>query len=182
MPLPDGGRMLTYYDLTHLKQTERALHESLERFDLAVRGSNEGLWDWDAVADELYISPRFKELLGLQTERSTITAAEWLANVHPEDADGFRADLLGYFRGESDHFATEFRVRGNDRHYRWMLARAAGIRDQDGKVYRLVGSVGDITPRKAAEIELRAAKDQAEQANRAKSEFLANMSHELGPR
>ncbi len=100
VPLPDGGRMLTYYDLTHLKQTERALHESLERFDLAVRGSNEGLWDWDAVADELYISPRFKELLGLQTERSTITAAEWLANVHPEDADGFRADLLGYFRGE----------------------------------------------------------------------------------
>src|SRR6185437_15719161 len=74
--LPDGGRMLTYFDITELKRTEAALHESLERYDLAMRGANEGLWDWDARTNRLHISDRFRELSALDTEASAILPEE----------------------------------------------------------------------------------------------------------
>jgi PAS domain-containing protein len=57
--LPDGGRMLTYFDITELTRIQEALRESLEQYDLATQGSNEALWDWDAASDVIYISPRF---------------------------------------------------------------------------------------------------------------------------
>src|SRR5690606_31151703 len=62
----DGGIVAVYSDVTDLKRAEQALQESLERYDLAMRGSNEGLWDWNARTNELHISPRFKELTGLE--------------------------------------------------------------------------------------------------------------------
>jgi PAS domain S-box-containing protein len=177
--LPDGGRMLTYFDITELKRIEQALAQSVERYDLAMRGSNEGLWDWDQKGDVLHISPRFKELFGLETEAETIKPAEWIANLHPDDLEPYLAHLKAHLRGETDFLNVEFRLRGADGRYRWVLARGVGIRDESYRVYRMAGSIGDITARKQAEIELRAAKEQAEEANQAKSQFLASMSHEL---
>jgi PAS domain S-box-containing protein len=177
--LPDGGRMLTYFDITELKRIEQALQESVERYDVAMRGSNDGLWDWDQRADELHISPRFRELTGLQTDAETIEPTDWLANLHPEDLEPYLRQLRAHLKGESEFLTIEFRLRGSDGTYRWVLARGIGIRDESGRVYRMAGSISDITARKQAEIELRQAKEEAEIATRAKSQFLASMSHEL---
>ena len=179
LALPDGGRMLTYFDITKLKRFEEELAQSVERYDLAMRGSNEGLWDWDQRTDRLLVSPRFKELSGLATDADTIEPADWLANLHPEDVESYRRALRAHLKGESEFLNVEFRLRRPDGKYRWVLARGIGVRDETGQIYRMAGSIGDITARKEAEMGLRLAKEQAEEASQAKSQFLASMSHEL---
>jgi PAS domain S-box-containing protein len=175
----DGGIVAVYSDITDLKRAEQALQASVERYDLAMRGSNEGLWDWDAQTDQLHISPRFKELSGLRTEATTIRPDEWLTNLHPDDIERYRGDIRAHLRGDTEFLSSEYRVCGADGDERWVLARGVAVRDPSGRVYRMVGSLGDITARKQAEIALQLAMEQAEEANRTKSKFLANMSHEL---
>jgi PAS domain S-box-containing protein len=177
--LPDGGRMLTYFDITELKRAEDALRESVERYDLAMRGSNEALWDWDAASDVIYISPRFKEFLGLPPERSGLRPSEWAELVHPDDRERDRAAIKAHLRGDEPYFHCECRVCRADGDYIWIQNRGVGLRDASGRIHRMAGSMGDITARKKDELELLAAKEQAEVASRAKSDFLANMSHEL---
>jgi PAS domain S-box-containing protein len=166
-------------EIEERERVEMALRESEERHALAMEGANEGLWDWDVRSGEIFGSPRLKELMGLEGEGLTVAAEEWQARIHPEDRQKFPEAMRAHLRGETELYTTEFRIRGMDDTYHWVLHRGVGLRDESGHVYRMAGSMGDITDRKLAELELTRTKEMAENANQTKSEFLANMSHEL---
>ena len=152
--LPDGGRMLTYFDITQLKRIQEALRESVERYDLATQGSNEALWDWDAATDVIYISPRFKAFFGMPTSARGLSPTEWEEMVHPDDLERHRSAILAHLRGEAPFFSTQCRVRRPDGSYAWIQNRGLGLRDGTGRVYRMAGSFGDITPLKEREDQL----------------------------
>ena len=177
--LPDGDRMATYFDITGLKRTEEALRLSEERYALAVKGSNDGLWDWDTDNDRIYISPRFQEIAGMSHGKDVLDSAQLMASVHADDRARHLEAMQAHLRGDAAFYTAEYRLRGDDGVDRWVLNRGIGQRDESGHVYRVAGSLTDITVRKQAEMALRDAKDQAEAATRTKSQFLANVSHEL---
>jgi PAS domain S-box-containing protein len=178
-PIPGGGAVITLSDITKRKRAEQALRASEERYALAQRGSNEGLWDWDIKLDKIYVSPRVKPILDLTDADVASFKRGWFDYVHPEDIARYRAAIIAHLKGQTDHYSCEYRVRTAEGAYRWVRDRGLALREADGRAYRMAGSVGDITAEVEAVQALRHAKDVAETASRTKSEFLANMSHEL---
>jgi PAS domain S-box-containing protein len=157
--------------------TELAASE--ERFALAVRGTNDGIWDWDIRTNKVFFSPRWKDMIGYDDEELANEFSTFETRVHPEDHDRVMQTVKDYLYGPLDRYAVEFRFQHKNGSWRWMLARGRALRDPDGKPYRMAGSHTDITEQKQAEEQLRHARLAAEAANRAKSAFLANMSHEI---
>ena len=133
------------------KLAEEALRESEERYALAVRGSNEGLWDWNLKAGTVYFSPRWKSMLGCQEDEIGDSPDEWFNRVHPEDLERVKSAIAAHLEGLTHHFEKEYRMLHKDKTYRWMLCRGLAIRDANGKAYRMAGSQTDITDRKVAE-------------------------------
>ncbi len=133
---------------------EEALRESEERFALAVRGANDGLWDWDLKHSSLYVSPRWKEMLGHAGERLTDNPEEWLARIHPAERSQVTHAIDAHLHGETPHFEQEYRIRHREGHYLWVLARGVVVRDDSGTALRMAGSQTDITARKRAEAQL----------------------------
>jgi PAS domain S-box-containing protein len=152
------------WDVTARKKAEEELRRSRERFELAVQGSQDGLWDWDLRTDEVYYSPRYKAMLGYEDHEFPDRSEEWGKRVHPEDIDRVRAELRAHFKGRESLSWVEFRMRHKDGSYRWIRSRAFVLRDATGRVYRMAGSHEDITDRKTAEEELRKSRERFELA------------------
>ncbi len=166
-------------DATAARNAERALRENEERWQLAVAGSNEGVWDWQVDAGTIWFSPRWKELIGFTDDEVANVRATWIDRVHPDDRAGLDSALQRHLSRETDHFEFEHRMRQKNGEWAWVLARGKAHFDCTGRPLRMLGTHTDIAKRKQIEEELRRAKDEAEAADRAKSDFLAVMSHEI---
>ena len=147
------------YHANHLEDLvaarTRDLQRSQERYELAARGANDGLWDWDLATGTVYYSPRWRLALGEPEDGTGDAPAEWLDRVHPEDRPGLEARIQGHLSGGATHLSAEYRMRHADGSYRWMLSRGMAVRDAaTGKPYRLAGSQTDIDERKKMEEQL----------------------------
>ena len=142
------------------------MRSTIERYLLAEKAGTEGVWDWDLRNDTMYLSPRFKEFLGLPPGDSN-RPEDWLDRVHPEDIDWLYASFEGQMVGVSVPFQIEHRVlragqedAGGEARWRWLVCRGMAVVDESGDPARLVGSVADITDRKTAEWELRRSEER----------------------
>src|ERR1022692_3659371 len=132
------------------KRAEHALRESEERYALAARGANDGLWDWDLETQRVYFSPRWKAMLGYEEAEIGDGPEEWLSRVHKEDRATLGAELAAHWNATANkECAIEHRVLHKDGSYRWMLSRGVVERDGQGKATRMAGSQTDITSSKA---------------------------------
>ena len=136
--------------LSH-KQAQEALRESEERYALAARGANDGLWDWNLVTGAVYFSPRWKAMLGFREDETDDRLEEWLGRIHDADRERVKEEIAAHQRGLTPHFESEHRLLHKDGGFRWMLSRGLAVQDRTGKPLRMAGSQTDITERKVSD-------------------------------
>jgi len=144
-----------HQEIVERRRVETALRISEERYALAVRGSNDGLWDWDLTTNQIYFSPRWKEMLGYREDEIESNANEWFDRVHRDDLEHLKIDISSHLHNHTSHFTNEHRLHHKDGMDRWVLCRGMavwknGATTSHGAV-RLAGSISDITDRKTAE-------------------------------
>jgi PAS domain S-box-containing protein len=175
------GVIVNARDVTEWRAAEDQLCESEARFALAVDGAKDGIWDWNIASGAFFVSPRMREMLGVDAD-ADIRVAEFFADrFHPDDharvEEGWRAHL----GGTATHYEEEYRLRMTDGSDRWLLVRARTVRAVDGTPQRMIGSLTDTTARKRAEEQSR--DRQAELAHvlrvGAMNEMAAGIAHEI---
>ncbi|MEG4281621.1 PAS domain S-box protein [Microcoleus sp. A006_D1] len=131
-----------------LKQTE-------ERWQLALKGNNDGIWDWNLQTGELFLSERFLEITGYKHVQNLQGFDRWSRATHPEDSAAVMQELQDHLNKKTPHYIIEYRLWCYNSAYKWILSRGQALWDESGKAVRIVGSITDITERKEAESALR---------------------------
>ncbi|MBI5331645.1 MAG: PAS domain-containing protein [Betaproteobacteria bacterium] len=129
------------------ERIRQALAQSEQRFELAMRGANDGLWDWNLLVGTVYYSPRWKHMVGYEDDEIGSSLEEWSARLHPQDMERTLAAVQAHLRGETDKLDVVFRFRHKDGRYLSVLSRGQAVRDENGQAVRMVGTHTDITQR-----------------------------------
>jgi PAS domain S-box-containing protein len=166
-------------EIEEKKQIEKLLREKDERYELAISGTNDGLWDWNLNTNEVYFSSTWMRILGYEKNPLPPNINSWFHNIHDEDLQQNLHDIHNYLSGKTNLYENIHRIKNFQGDYIWILAKGNQDIDETGQPYRLVGTITEITDKIKIEQDLKLAKEQAEAANQAKSEFLATMSHEI---
>ena len=139
-------------DVTERIERDAALALSEERLDLVAQATSDGLYDWNIETNKLFVSDRLNALFDFKQPMKT--SQEWAQRIHEDDLPAYLAALVGHFKGDTGHLEAEYRILAGDGEYRWVLDHGIGVRNDSGRVVRLVGAVRDITDIKMAQSEL----------------------------
>jgi diguanylate cyclase (GGDEF)-like protein/PAS domain S-box-containing protein len=158
------GGISANIDISARKYAEHALQESEERWYLAVRGNNDGIWDWNARTGQTYFSARCAQILGYDEETEVaVDRYDWLKHIHPEDRESVAEAFRAHLERLTEYYYAEYRVFAKDGSVRWILDRGQALWNRNGQVLRVAGSFTDITERKKYEEELHEAKGKLEE-------------------
>ena len=135
---------------------------SAERYALVAEAVTEGIYDWNVGDNTLYLSVRLYAILGLTS--GSLSASDWNEHIHPDDFPAYRAALSRHFKGETERFDCEYRMRRGSGDFIWIADRGTCMRGEDSRAMRMVGAIRDITARKLAEMKLSASREEAEKA------------------
>lgn len=135
---------------TYSAAQHKALEDSEARFARALRGANDGIWDWHVDQDRLYVSERWASMLDLNRDSIGESSASWFGRVHPDDLPDFRQAIDAHIKGQTPSVHHEYRIRQNNGDYIWVLVRGVAEVTTAGQL-RMAGSQSDISARKDAE-------------------------------
>ncbi|HEY1096587.1 MAG TPA: ATP-binding protein [Alphaproteobacteria bacterium] len=161
-------------------ETQANLKDTKERLDLAITGSNDGVWDWDIATNNLFLSSRWKEIVGYTNDEMPNAMKAFDLLIHPDDRDRVWKTSDDYINKKTDSYGSTFRMRHKDGSWRWIMSRGQALwHDDETKAYRMIGVHTDVTSMKQMEEKLNIARETAEEANQAKTDFLSHISHEI---
>lgn len=126
------------------REIEAALQLSEERYALALRGSSDGLWEWNLATGEMLLSPRWKSMLGFADSDLPGSREQWRERIHAADLAAVEAALQANIEGAGP-YEQQYRMLHRDGGTRWILSRGTAVRHASGKAYRMVGLDTDVT-------------------------------------
>ncbi len=144
-------------EIEQRSEIEAELRRGEERWQLALNGSNDGIWDWNLVTNELFMSARYLEMLGYQADEVLPDISTWYERIHPDDFERVMQLHEEHFQQKTPYYVAEYRIQCKDGSYKWLLDRGQALWDDTGRAIRMVGSKTDISDRKLQEEEIRAA-------------------------
>jgi len=154
-------------DVTAEKELRERLRITEERWQLALAGNNDGLWDWNVRSNELYYDARYAEMIGYEADEIPFLYREWEKRVHPDDLDAAEAAIEAHFSGKTSFYLSEYRLRHKDGSWVWILDRGKIVsRDAQGRPLRVVGTHTNISSSKELEGRLREFEEMALQMGR----------------
>jgi len=155
--LEDGSVLWHGYifDITENKKNQFETERIKEQFELAIAGTNDGIWDWNILTNELFLSKRWKAILGYEDHEMTNEFNSFIALLYDNDVSRVNDFVQSYLKGEIEKYCLEFRMKHKNNSLVWILAKGEALRDPFGIPYRMAGSHSDISERKEIEEKLR---------------------------
>ena len=148
--------VLLVEDVTGQLEAKARAEDDLRRMELALRGSRDGIWDWDVVTGESHFSDQMYRLLGYEPQAFPGTYEEWISRIHPDDRRTVAAAVARHLDEDLPAYRLEYRMQTKDGSYRWFQSRGEAQWDDSGRPVRIAGSFTDITEAKEFEQALEA--------------------------